>query len=109
MPHIAMLTTNQDNYCYILNLDGATIAIDPGDAEPVLSYMREERCNLDLILSTHMHQDHCQGNMALKQATGCKVMGCDVRIPGIDQILAPGRIYPPLHKCFRLSPPRGIR
>ncbi|MCA1796025.1 MAG: hydroxyacylglutathione hydrolase [Geobacteraceae bacterium] len=94
MPHIAMLSTNQDNYAYILRLDGGIIAIDPGEAEPVFAYLEEEKCGLDLILNTHMHHDHCQGNIALKQATGCKVMGSDERIPRIDEVLTPGDKLP---------------
>lgn len=94
MPNITMLTINRDNYCYILKLDGATIAIDPGEAEPVLDFIGKETCNLDLILNTHMHQDHCGGNLSLKQATGCKIMGCDMRIPGIDTILIDGEKLP---------------
>jgi len=106
MPNIAMLATNQDNYCYILKLGGATIAIDPGEAEPVLAFVREQGDNLDLILNTHRHQDHCQGNLALKQATGAKVMGCDARIAGIDQVLSPGETIPaPAEKLQVLSTP----
>ncbi|MGM0417039.1 MAG: hydroxyacylglutathione hydrolase [Thermodesulfobacteriota bacterium] len=106
MPHITMLTTNQDNYCYILNLDGAVIAIDPGEAEPVLTYVREKGGELDLILNTHMHQDHCQGNLTLKKATGCKVMGCDTRIPEIDQVISPEENLPtPAQKLQVLSTP----
>ncbi|MGC9518108.1 MAG: hydroxyacylglutathione hydrolase [Desulfuromonadaceae bacterium] len=94
MPNITMLTINRDNYSYILKLDGVTIAIDPGEAQPVLDFIDKETCNLDLILNTHMHQDHCGGNLSLKQATGCKIMGCDMRIPGIDAISAHGEELP---------------
>lgn len=90
MPHIAMLRTHEDNYSYILHLNAGITAIDPGEAEPVLEYLDREKCGLDLILNTHMHNDHCHGNMVLKQATGCRVMGTDARIPGIDEVLIPG-------------------
>jgi hydroxyacylglutathione hydrolase len=106
MSSITMLTINRDNYCYILKLDGATIAIDPGEAEAVLDFIGKETCNLDLILNTHMHQDHCGGNLRLKQATGCKIMGCDMRIPGIDTILVHGEVLPePAKKIQVLSTP----
>ena len=102
MPHISMLTANQDNYCYIIDLDGTVIAIDPGEAKPVLTYVREKGGKLDLILNTHMHQDHCQGNLVLKQATGCKVIGCDARIPEIDQVLSPEENLPTLAQNIKV-------
>lgn len=106
MKHIDILATNQDNYCYIINQNGAIIAIDPGEAKPVLAFLRQKGRGLDLILNTHSHQDHCQGNLALKQSAGCKVMGGDARIPGIDQVLTPGVNLPaPAYKLQVITTP----
>jgi hydroxyacylglutathione hydrolase len=73
----------------------------------VLKYLNKENCGLDLILNTHMHQDHCNGNMTLKQATGCKVMGCDERIPGIDKVLIPGHSLPVPAQALQVIPTPG--
>jgi hydroxyacylglutathione hydrolase len=106
MLNIVMLRTNQDNYTYILHVDGGVIAIDPGEAEPVLAYLRGQQCSLNMILNTHMHQDHCQGNESLKVNTGCQVMGCDARIPGIDVVLDSDKGIPaPAHMLQVISTP----
>ncbi|MDD2558428.1 MAG: hydroxyacylglutathione hydrolase [Desulfuromonadaceae bacterium] len=106
MPRIAIIPIHQDNYSYILSLNGVNIAIDPGEAEPVMDHLREQKCGLDVILNTHMHQDHSHGNLALKQATGCKIMGRDERIPGIDQVLTQeGALPAPVQKLQMLATP----
>ncbi len=88
MIDIQILTCHQDNYCYVVHLNGVTLVVDPGDAQPVLDYLERHGCTLSLILSTHMHQDHCAGNVELKRLTGCLVVGGDKRIAAIDVVLA---------------------
>jgi len=87
MIQVQMLPTNEDNYCYVIHVDGATVVVDPGDAQPVLRYLEQHGCTLSLILNTHMHQDHCQGNKELKRVTGCTIIGADKRIPEVDVVL----------------------
>lgn len=88
MIQVQMLPTNEDNYCYVIHMGDATVVVDPGDAQPVLRYLEQHGCTLSLILNTHMHQDHCQGNAELKRVTGCTVVGPDRRIPCVDVVLA---------------------
>nr|WP_320048838.1 hydroxyacylglutathione hydrolase [uncultured Desulfuromonas sp.] len=85
---ITQLQAHEDNYIYMVSHAEITIAIDPGDAEPVLAYLEQNKRTLSLILNTHMHQDHCGGNLALKRLTGCHIAGGDKRIAGIDHILS---------------------
>lgn len=87
MIQVQMLPTNQDNYCYVIHMGDATVVVDPGDAQPVLRYLEQHGCPLALILNTHMHQDHCQGNEELKRVTGCTIIGADKRIPAVDVVL----------------------
>lgn len=87
MIKVQMLPTNQDNYCYVIHVTGVTVVVDPGDAQPVLRYLEQHGCSLSLILNTHMHQDHCQGNEELKRETGCTIIGGDKRIPAVDRVL----------------------
>ena len=55
----------QDNYIWIVH-DGVHAAVvDPGDAEPVLSALREHGLVLTAILLTHHHADHIGGVPAL--------------------------------------------
>ena len=87
MVDVQILPINKDNYCYVLRTNGVTIAIDPGDGQAVLAFLDRHGWSLQLVLNTHMHNDHCQGNLELRQATNCLVVGADSRIPGIDVVL----------------------
>ena len=96
MLQIELLPLLSDNYAYLLldPAEGTAGVVDPGEAGPVLSAMRERgRDRLDLILCTHHHGDHVAGIPELKQAFGCRVVGPAreaARIPGLDQGVAEG-------------------
>jgi hydroxyacylglutathione hydrolase len=71
----------------------ATAVIDPPQAEPVLEALAERDWVLTHILNTHHHWDHVGGNLALKGATGCLILGSKrdrLRIPGIDRTVKEG-------------------
>ena len=54
----------------------------------MLAALRSRGRDFDLILCTHHHGDHVGGNLALKEATGCRIVGPEAdrgRIPGLDQ------------------------
>lgn len=93
MLEIALLPARSDNYIF-LGHDPATgfrFAVDPADAQPVLDALAGQK--LDAILNTHHHGDHVGGNLALKDATGCTIIGPAAdrdRIPGIDRAVADG-------------------
>jgi hydroxyacylglutathione hydrolase len=78
-----------DNYIYLAHDrdSGATAVIDPAVAPPVLERLEQQGWRLTHILNTHHHNDHVGGNLALKQATGARIVGHRkdaARIPGID-------------------------
>lgn len=79
----------EDNYIWLLiDDDGATAVVDPGDAKAVEKMLDREGLNLDYILNTHHHWDHTGGNAALKRRYGCTIIGpaADAhRIPGMDK------------------------
>ncbi len=92
---IEQLPVLSDNYVYLLHepSSGCTAAVDPAVAEPVLEALRRRGWSLSHILNTHHHHDHTGGNLALKQATGCTVVGARgdaARIPGIDRMVGDG-------------------
>ena len=63
------------------------MVVDPGDAQPVLEYCRQNHLTLSAILITHHHWDHTDGNKALKDKGHCTVVGAAhdaERIPAID-------------------------
>jgi hydroxyacylglutathione hydrolase len=51
----------KDNYIWLLRQDRRAAVIDPGDASPVLEFLRRENLDLSSILITHHHQDHQGG------------------------------------------------
>jgi hydroxyacylglutathione hydrolase len=82
-----------DNYIWLVHdeASGETAVVDPGDAAPALAEARARGWEIGQIWNTHWHPDHTGGNLALKQATGCRVSGPERgAIPGRDVGLAEG-------------------
>lgn len=72
---IAVLPAFEDNYIHVLH-DGADAAVvDPGDAGPVLAFLRAHVLRLKAVLLTHAHPDHTAGAPRLKAETACLVVG----------------------------------
>lgn len=94
---IDCLPSLTDNYTYLLHesSSGETAAIDPSEPEPVLAALAKNDWQLTYVFNTHHHNDHVGGNLQLKQATGCKIVGAatdQTRIPGIDIALHDGEL-----------------
>ncbi|MEQ8602185.1 MAG: hydroxyacylglutathione hydrolase [Marivibrio sp.] len=92
---IAVLT---DNYIYLVRESetGAVAVVDPAVSEPVLAEAERLGWRITHILNTHHHNDHVGGNQAIKQATGCTIVGPRAdreRIPGIDVAVGDGDVY----------------
>ncbi len=75
MPHIVALRAFTDNYIWVIRDHYHAIVVDPGDAVPVLDYLRKENLKLIAILNTHHHNDHVGGNAALLQEFAVPVYG----------------------------------
>lgn len=95
---IEQIPVLRDNYVYLAHepSSGTTAVIDPALAEPVRERLAAKGWSLTHILNTHHHDDHTGGNLALKQATGAKVVGArhdSQRIPGIDIEVADGETF----------------
>lgn len=98
MLHVERIAMLSDNYVYLLHEPNADLTgvVDPAEAGPILKLLEETGRRLDWILSTHHHADHTGGNLALKQATSCQIVGPKAdqdRIPGIDLALAEGDLF----------------
>ncbi len=65
---ITGLNAFEDNYIWCLTQNGKTWVVDPGEAEPVLQFLKANQSPLAGILITHHHWDHTQGVNALKTA-----------------------------------------
>lgn len=57
-----------DNYIWCIHDDKHAVVVDPGDATPVLSYLRENALKLAAVLITHHHHDHTGGIAKLASA-----------------------------------------
>lgn len=87
-----------DNYVWLAHepQSGATAVIDPAVAGPVLQRAKDKGWKLTHILNTHHHPDHVGGNLEIKQATNCTIVGPRpdrARIPGIDVEVGDGDSY----------------
>jgi hydroxyacylglutathione hydrolase len=86
---IVQIPVLNDNYVYLIRDpdSGDVGVVDPAVSEPVLAELQRRGWHLTHILNTHHHGDHVGGNLALKEATGCTIVGPEAdaeRIPGID-------------------------
>ena len=83
-----------DNYVWLLHDDasGETVAVDPGEAAPVLKAAEERGWAITQIWNTHWHPDHVGGNAGIKAATGAIITGPheEGRIPTLDRTIGEG-------------------
>ena len=87
-----------DNYVYLAHEadSDVTAVIDPAVVDPVLAAADAKSWRITHILNTHHHNDHTGGNLEIKSATGCTIVGPRAdrdRIPGIDIEVGDGDTY----------------
>ncbi len=95
---IEQIPVLSDNYVYLVHEPDAdlTAVVDPAVTAPVLAALEARGWRLTHVLNTHHHPDHVGGNLDLKAATGCTVVGPRAdreRIPGIDVALGDGDLF----------------
>lgn len=95
LPDIHQFPCLKDNYGVLVHDPGtgATASIDAPETAAVKRALEETGWRLSHILTTHHHNDHTAGNLALKAESGCTIVGPRAeaaRIPGIDQQVAEG-------------------
>ncbi|MEQ8557636.1 MAG: hydroxyacylglutathione hydrolase [Henriciella sp.] len=84
-----------DNYGFLVHdrESGMTVAIDTPDGDKYLDEAKALGWTIDAIWNTHWHPDHAGGNLKIKDATGCRIIGPAgeaEKIPGIDHPLRGG-------------------
>lgn len=75
MFQIVPVNAFKDNYVWILRDGSSAVAVDPGEARPVLDYLSREKLSLAAILATHHHPDHVGGIAELLQEYRVPVYG----------------------------------
>jgi hydroxyacylglutathione hydrolase len=90
MPIEPIVLEISSNFTYILSDGTLNFIIDPADFITVDRYLLSHNLLPSLIINTHHHADHTEGNLRLKNKYHCPVLGGDPRIPGIDKLLSDG-------------------
>lgn len=80
MQTITTLPALSDNYIYVIQHNTKAAVVDPGQAEPVLRFLKEKNLELSEILITHNHFDHIGGVEKLQHETGCIVVRTNSQI-----------------------------
>jgi len=98
MLEIVQIPVLGDNYVYFVHEPESrhTAVVDPAVADPVFAELERRGWRLTHVLNTHHHWDHVGGNLELKQATGCCVVGFRgdaARIPGIEKMVREGEVF----------------
>jgi hydroxyacylglutathione hydrolase len=91
---VVALRAFADNYVWTLRDARRAAVVDPGDARPVIEYLRAEKLELVAILNTHHHADHVGGNAALLSSWNVPVFGPhDDRIGEVTHRLRDGERF----------------
>ncbi len=86
METILPIKALKDNYIWcLINPNQACIIVDPGEANPVISFLNENRLELTAILVTHHHYDHVGGIRELLAMKQVPVYGSS-KIPFVTHI-----------------------
>ena len=61
--NVEVIESLKDNYIWLLvnYHESSAFVVDPGEAPPVLSWLKKRKINLLGILITHHHADHTMG------------------------------------------------
>ncbi len=86
-----------DNYGFLIRDEatGMNATVDTPDGERILAELESLGWGrLDLILNTHWHPDHTQGNAMIQAATGCEIVGPEEvrRAAPLDRVVGGGEI-----------------
>lgn len=92
---VHLFPCRSDNYGFLIRdaATGVVATVDTPDAARILEELAGLGWGrLDLILNTHWHPDHTEGNARLKAETGCEIVGPEEvrRVAPLDRIVWDG-------------------
>ena len=93
MLEIFIINALSDNYIYLLRNEhkNVTSVIDPGEADPVIKFLKNKSWHLDEVINTHHHYDHIGGNKKLLHIYKSKLIAPSYendRISNIDILIS---------------------
>lgn len=100
LPRIVPVRAFADNYIWVIRDHRHAAVVDPGDASPILDYLRHEKLQLAAILNTHHHRDHVGGNEKLLREFPVPVYG-----PATEAIPT---VTHPLRECAGRESDEGV-
>ena len=94
-PTIHCIPVLSDNYVWLIEgLDGATVIVDAGEADPVIEAIESRGLRPVASLVTHHHGDHVQGLSRLAARYSLPVYGPDsCRRSGVDHVVGEGDAF----------------
>ncbi len=91
MSDITPIPALRDNYIWALHGPRHAVVVDPGEAAPVLAWLKARQLELAAILCTHHHGDHTGGIGELREVYNVPVYAPRAEhIPGTTHPLAEG-------------------
>lgn len=94
---VHLFPCRSDNYGFLIRdaATGVVATVDTPDADRILQELDGLGWGrLDLILNTHWHPDHTEGNARLKAETGCEIVGPEEvrRVAPLDRVVSDGDV-----------------
>jgi len=84
---VTLIPVLNDNYAYLLQGDNGEVGVvDPGEAGPVIDYLKSKDLKPDIIFVTHHHGDHIGGIPEMQEWHRCKVAGPSKEMGRIDSM-----------------------
>jgi len=100
------------NFNYLIGCEKTkqAIALDPLDGEAMVALAAEQGWQIKLIINTHEHHDHIEGNPAVQAATGAEIWASEFargKIPNVNRGLVANEIIELGSMKFRVMPTPG--
>ncbi len=102
---VKVIPVLEDNYIFVINIEGQAIVVDPAQADPVIQYLESNNIPLHAILNTHHHGDHVGGNKQLVEKYRCHVWAYEPdaqRIPLASHLVNDGDQIEILGQCVKI-------
>lgn len=100
------------NFNYVIGCEQTrqAIALDPLDGDAVLAAAKAQGWQIKLIINTHEHHDHIEGNPVVQAATGAPIWASEHaigKIPNVAKGLVANEVFELGSMVFKVLPTPG--